>query len=129
MTSCCGLLRSHTLASQVFERDAVANYTGPLSNLQGLSTIQSGLAASVAKVDSQHLLGTTTIDINEEGTANSTTYFQATLFAKPYYPGSLVTLYGYYLDDFVHKNDWLISKRTLVFQGPGMVGNLSVAGM
>ena len=119
------------LLSEVFTPTAVANYTGPLSNLDGLPAIQAGLNASVAALFSQHLLGTTVIDIHQnKNTANSTTYFQASLFGNPYSIGSVVYLYGYYADDLVRSGyqKWLISKRTLVFQGPGMVGNLSLVG-
>lgn len=112
------------LLSSVFAQSAVANYTGPLSNLDGLPAISAGLSASVAKLFSQHLLGTTVIDIHTGGKkANSTTYFQATLFGDPYSLGSVVVLYGFYADDLVEKagGKWLIEKRTLVFMGPGMV--------
>lgn len=137
--------KDFALLSSVFAPNAFANYTGPLSNLTGLAAIESGLAASVASVNSQHLLGTTVIDIhggNETGdagygagegkptTANSTTYFQATLFGKPYATGELVTLYGYYADELVKLNEgWRISDRLLVFIGPGFVGNLTLVGM
>ena len=116
---------------QVFTPTAFANYTGPLSNLTGLPAIQAGLAASVADVFSQHLLGTTVIDIHEDSkTANSTTYFRASLFGDPYSIGSVVYLYGFYADDEVKTAEgWRISNRQLVFQGPGFVGNLSLVGM
>lgn len=122
--------KDFALLSSVFTPTATANYTGPLSNLTGLPAIQAGLAASVAHLFSQHLLGTTVVDIHGEKGANSTTYFQATLFGNPYSVGSVVYLYGYYADDLVESggDKWLISKRTLVFQGPGMVGNLSLVG-
>lgn len=118
------------LLSTVFTSTATANYTGALSNLTGLPAIQAGLSASVAHVFSQHLLGTIVIDIGPKGKkANSTTYFQATLFGNPYSAGSLVTLYGFYADHLVKESGkWLIEKRTLVFQGPGFVGNLSLVG-
>lgn len=64
--------------------------------------------------------------------ANSTTYFQATLFGNPYSLGSVVSLFGYYADGLVEvgeTGEWLIEKRELVFQGPGFVGNLSLVGM
>ena len=85
----------------------------------------------MAKVYSQHLLGTTVIDIHSSrANANSTTYFQASLFGKPYYIGSVVYLYGYYSDTLERLAEgWRISKRQLVFQGPGFVGNLSLVGM
>ena len=117
------------LLSQVFTPTAFANYTGPLSNLTGLPAIQSGLAASVATVGSQHLLGTTVIDIHPSGsTANSTTYFQASLFGLGKALGQVVYLYGYYADDLVRmKGKWLIDSRELVFQGP-YIGNTSLLG-
>lgn len=119
------------ISRQVFSPDAFANYTGDLSDLRGLPAIETGLAASVAKVYSQHLLGTTVIDIhNGKCSANSTTYFQATLFGNPYSIGSVVSLYGYYADTLdISIEGWRISKRQLVFQGPGFVGNLSLVGM
>ena len=122
--------KDFALLSTVFTPTATANYTGDLSNLTGLPAIQAGLSASVAHVFSQHLLGTLVIDIGPFGKkANSTTYFQATLFGDPYSLGSLVTLYGFYADDLVVEGGrWLIEKRTLVFQGPGFVGNLSLVG-
>jgi hypothetical protein len=126
--------KDFALLTQVFTPTATANYTGPLSNLTGLPAIQAGLSASVAKLFSQHLLGTTVIDLDLAGKkANSTTYFQATLFGNPYSLGSVVTLFGYYADDLVEVKmgagwEWLIEKRTLVFQGPGFVGNLTLVG-
>ena len=98
---------------QVFTPTASANYTGPLSNLNGLPAIQAGLAASVADVFSQHLVGTTVIDIHEDSkSANSTTYFRASLFGDPYYIGSVVYLYGFYADDEVKTAEgWRISNR------------------
>ena len=132
------------LLAKVFTEDAFANYTGVLSNLNGLAAIQSGLSASVANVDSQHLLGTTLIDIEPPlyphggpynkpsgggDHAKSTMYFQATLFGRPYYVGSVVYLYGYYADNLVKvAGGWRIRKRQLVFQGPGFVGNTSLLG-
>ena len=119
------------LLSQVFTPSAFANYGAPLNDLQGLLAIQAGLSASVAKVNSQHLLGTTLIDIqDDEGKSNATTYVQATLFGNPYSIGSIVTLYGYYADDLVKigYKKWLISKRLFILQGPGIVGNFSLLG-
>ncbi len=122
--------KDYGLLSEVFTSDAFANYTGDLSNMTGLAAITAGLAASVANVDSQHLLGTTVIQIAANGTvANSTTYFQASLFGKPYAVGEVLYLYGYYKDVLVPvEQGWRINNRLLVFQGPGMVGNLSVLG-
>lgn len=122
--------KDFSLLSQVFAPNAFADYTGALSNLTGLPAIEAGLAASVAGVNSQHLLGTTVIDIHgHNGTANSTTYFQATLFGIPYTVGEVLTLYGYYADELQVGNEgWRITNRLLVFQGPGLVGNLSLLG-
>ena len=120
--------KDYGLFTEVFAPNAFANYTGDLSNMTGLAAITAGLAASVANIDSQHLLGTTVIEIAANRTiANSTTYFQASLFGKPYAVGEVVYLYGYYKDVLVPVEDgWRINNRLLVFQGPGMVGNLSV---
>ncbi|CAF9934532.1 hypothetical protein IMSHALPRED_009746 [Imshaugia aleurites] len=122
--------KDFALLSKVFTPDATANYTGDLSNLNGLPAIQTGLAASVATVYSQHLLGTTVIDIHSDRIdANSTTYFQASLFGNPYSIGSVVYLYGFYADTLEKGVEgWRISRRQLVFQGPGFVGNLSLVG-
>lgn len=124
--------KDFALLSQVFTPNAFANYTGPLSNLTGLAAIETALAASVAKVNSQHLLGTTVIDIHSGGsTANSTTYFQASLFEQGVVQGGLgqvVYLYGYYSDQLkMTKAGWRISSRYLIFQGP-FIGNASLAG-
>ena len=121
------------LLSSVFASNAVANFTGPLSNLNGLPAIQAGLEASVAKIDSQHLLGTISIDIVEHGNvvlANSTTYFQASLFGKGQLEGKVLYDYGYYTDEFVllGYDGWRINKRQLTFQGPGMIGDEAVIG-
>jgi hypothetical protein len=116
------------LLTSVFAPAATANYTGDLSNLTGIAAIQAGLASSVAKIDTQHLLGTTTISISNCTNANSTTYFQASLFGKGVYEGQVLYLYGFYADSLklLPNEGWRIKKRTLVFQGPGMIGNESV---
>ena len=120
------------LLSSVFTPQAFANYTGPLANLTSLSAISTGLAASVAHVDSQHLLGTTVIDIDTDGKkANSTQYFQASLFGQGDARGQVVYLYGYYADELTKVqnggtamgSDWRISSRYLVFQAP-YIGNV-----
>lgn len=120
--------KDFALLSSVFAPTATANYTGYLSNLNGLAAIQTGLAGSVAKIDTQHLLGTTVISIKNCTSANSTTYFQASLFGKRLYEGAVLYLYGLYADELmlVPKEGWRIEKRTLIFQGPGMIGNQSV---
>jgi hypothetical protein len=64
----------------------------------------------VSKLFSQHLLGTTVIDIHSDKKANSTMYFQATLLGDPYSLGSVVVLYGFYADELMKnaKGEWLI---------------------
>ncbi|KAL8788853.1 MAG: hypothetical protein Q9195_007116 [Heterodermia aff. obscurata] len=123
--------KDFALLSKVFSPDAVANYTGAYSNLTGLAAIQTSLAAIVARLDSQHALGTTVIDIDcKKKSANSTTYFHASLFGNPYSIGSEVYSYGYYVDALQRRTDgWRIARRQLVFLGPGFVGNLSLVGM
>ena len=55
-----------------------------------MAAIQTGLAGSVANVDTQHLPGTTVISVNNCTRANSTTYFQASLFGKGAYEGQVL---------------------------------------
>ena len=86
---------------------------------------QAGLSAELSNYTTQHLLGTTVIDIHDNGiTANATTYFVSNAFAVPFYASSVVYIYGYYKDTLkkIHEG-WRISRRQLVFQGPGVVGN------
>ena len=121
------------LLSSVFASNAVANYTGSLSNLNGLPAIESGLQTAVAKIDTQHLLGSISIESIAHGdvvVANSTTYFQASLFGKGSLLGKVLYQYGYYADDLILVEDgqWRISRRELVFQGPGMIGDEAVIG-
>ena len=52
--------------SAVFTTNIFGNYTANLSNLMCLATIEVGIAASVAKVDSQHLLGSIVIEIGAD---------------------------------------------------------------
>jgi SnoaL-like domain len=76
------------LLTSAFTTSPTANYTGYLPNLT-VWPIQTGLAGSVAKIHTQHLLGTTAISINNCTSANSTTYFQASLFGKGTYEGQM----------------------------------------
>ena len=75
-------------------------------------------------------MGTTVIDIHPDGnTANATTYVLSTAFGTPYYVGSVAYIYGYYNDTIKKTHEgWRISYRRLYFQGPGVVGNLTVVG-
>jgi len=120
-----------SLYPQVFANDAFANYTGPLANLTGIDAIREGLMASVASLISQHQLGTTVIDIHDDGvSANSTTYFTATLFTlMPNQMGSrdYTILYGLYSDQLklVQNEGWRISTRYLEFMAPNL-GNLTL---
>lgn len=125
--------KDFALLSSIFTADAQANYTSYISHLAGLPAIQSALQTAVAQIDTQHLLGSITIDITDGGEvalANSTTYFQASLFGKGNLTGKVLYQYGYYVDDLllVQGEGWRIRKRELVFQGPGMVGDLAVIG-
>ncbi|KAK4495546.1 hypothetical protein PRZ48_013878 [Zasmidium cellare] len=113
---------------QVFSQNAHINYTGFLSDVSGLPAIQAGLTKSVTGLRTQHLLGTTIIDIDHslpmlgKKSANSTTYFQASLFAET--GTNLTTLFGYYADDLSEGHQgWRIDNRTLVFQGTSVQGN------
>jgi hypothetical protein len=86
------------LLTSTFTTSATANHTGYLSNLIGIAAFQTGLAGPVAKIDTQHLPGTTAISINNCTSANSTAYFQASLFGKGGYEGQVLYLYGLYAD-------------------------------
>ena len=132
------------LFAHVFAPNAVANYTGPLSNLTGLPAITDGLLASVNSLVTQHQLGTTVIDIDDygtdegepdsetAGTANSTTYFTATLFSTAAETaGEFTILFGLYRDEWVETKDtegpspWRIVRRQLEFMTPNF-GNLTL---
>ena len=120
--------KTPSLFPVVFTQDAVANYTGPLSNLTGLDAIRDGLLASVQYVLSQHQLGTTVVNIAEDGaSANSTTYFTATLWGNiDAIRYSYAILFGLYDDQLVDTDaGWRIKARTLVFMGPNL-GNLTL---
>lgn len=129
--------KDSSLFPAVFAPDAFANYTGPLSNLTGIEAITTALQASVANVLSQHQLGTTVIGIHEptghsgrHHTANSTTYFVASLFGtgEEFPMSSHVYLYGQYRDVLARLDvGWRITKRQLVFMGP-FVGDQSLLG-
>jgi hypothetical protein len=124
--------KNFTALSLVFAPDAVANYTGQASNLTGLAGIQEGLAQAVSTYSQpQHLLGTIVIDMHEpaiavrdgkadgglrkKATANSTQYFQATLFSSG--SSDVTTLFGYYADCLAKRPEgWRIEKRQLTFQ-------------
>jgi len=62
------------LLSQVYTPNAVANYSTGTGVLNGLPNIETTLQTLLAPVITQHLLGTTKIDIAANGSmANSTT--------------------------------------------------------
>jgi SnoaL-like domain len=63
------------LLTSISTTSATANCTGYLSNLTGMAAIRTGLASSAANVDTQTLLGTTAISVNNCMSANGTTYF------------------------------------------------------
>lgn len=117
------------LFAQVFTENVTANYTGTLANVTGLANLRSSLLASVSSLLSQHQLGTTVIDVSEDnGMANSTTYFTATLWSvAPATLGEFTILFGLYADDLVlvDGEGWRISHRDLVFMGPSL-GNLTM---
>lgn len=136
--------KNAALFPHVFAPNAVANYTGALSNMTGIEAITQGLLASVSSLITQHQLGTTTIDISVPGakggdpddktgrTANATTYFTAALFSSaPETPGAYTILFGLYSDELVETDvtdgpsPWRIVKRQLVFMTPTL-GNLTL---
>ena len=57
------------------------------------------------------------IDFSGGVTANSTTYFSATLFGTGNFENQTVFQWGKYLDVFAKQGDgnWKISERTLIF--------------
>jgi hypothetical protein len=121
--------KNFPLLREAFTPNAFANYTGPLSSLTGLQAIETALTASAANILSQHLLSTIVINIHkDQKSANSTAYFQASLFGTGNSMGQVVYLYGYYADKLVPtKPGWRINNRLLVFQRP-TIGNTSLLG-
>ena len=120
--------KNSDLFSCVFATDSFANYTGYLSNLTGMDAIREGLLASVNMLTTQHQLGTTLIEIGQDGiAANSTTYFLATLFSNaPTTSGSYTVLHGLYSDQLTKADaGWRIFRRQLVFMTPN-IGNLTL---
>lgn len=120
--------KSGPLFASVFAPDATANYTGSMSNLIGLDAIRDALLTTVSTAISQHQQGTTMITIAEDGlSANSTTYFTATIFSVvPATQGEYTVLIGLYDDELVDLEGigWRINKRQLMFMTPSL-GNLT----
>lgn len=120
--------------SRVFLPDAVANYTGALSDLHGLHNISVALFALAGGVNTQHQIGTTLIDIHDKRygreSANSTTYFTATLFGdgKKHPTSAYGYVYGQFRDALVKtKQGWRIKRREMVPFGT-FVGNQTLFG-
>ncbi|KAK4494522.1 hypothetical protein PRZ48_014820 [Zasmidium cellare] len=85
--------------SLVFLANARANYSSPgLTDLSPLSTIETGLENSPAKVTTHHSLGTQVIELFGGSTARSVTYVTASHFGIGQYEGQLATAYGQYRD-------------------------------
>jgi ketosteroid isomerase-like protein len=103
--------------SLVFAPKAVANYSAPLGVLQPLSTIQSTLQSSLAKVTTQHSFGTQIIEVLTPASAVSVTYYTATHFGMGASEGQIVTAYGQYQDVWARQPDltWRIAHRNLVY--------------
>ena len=119
-------------ASLIFAEDVTADYNGVLAAGKGLDEIKAGMKEGTKGVSSQHHLGTTVINIAEDGkTANSTVYVVATMFKDPQENADQVAyLHGYYEDQLVKGADgWRIKKRMFSLQAPGLSGDLSVLGM
>jgi hypothetical protein len=71
--------KSFSSLDLVFAPDAIANYSAPLGVLAGLPAIQSVLQQSLAMFAStQHLLGTSIVNVCARDVAVSVTYFTAT---------------------------------------------------
>ena len=120
------------LIPDLFTEDAFANYTGFQPSAKGIATITAGLQAAVENFDTQHLFGTTRIDIAPDcKTADSTVYVQATLWTKPQQtPGQYATVYAFYQDHLVKTSEgWRIQNRVFELMGPGLSGNLTILGL
>ncbi|EMD00968.1 hypothetical protein BAUCODRAFT_29352 [Baudoinia panamericana UAMH 10762] len=102
--------------SLVFASDAVANYSAPLNILTPLSTIETVLAASLASVTTQHLLGTQDIQLVGPCAARSVTYYRAAHFGEGVYEGEMLYAYGQYRDVLVRLPEgWRVKERTLAY--------------
>ncbi|KAL9618225.1 MAG: hypothetical protein Q9160_007059 [Pyrenula sp. 1 TL-2023] len=99
----CYLLdsKNFTGLSAVFTPDVVANFPEPLGVMSGVNALAMGLNQSLFGVESQHLLGSINIEVNESG----------------YH-------YGQYLDDWIALSQgggeyviWKMTARTLLTMG------------
>lgn len=121
-----------SLLPQLFTPDATANYTGFQPYAAGIPAIQAGLINAVKTFTTQHLFGTTLIDVAADGqSANSTIYVQATLFLNPQASaGQVAYVYAYYADHLVLTSaGWRIDARIFALQKPGLAGNLTILGL
>lgn len=119
--------KNFDLLRNVFFQDAIANYSAPLNILTPLPVIEKALAAALASVTTQHLLGTQVVELSPGGRkAKALTYFTATHFGKNQYEGQILQAYGQYQDILAKDKDssWKIQIRNLQY----MVG-LAVSGI
>ncbi|MCJ1250482.1 hypothetical protein MMC30_007710 [Trapelia coarctata] len=124
---------------RVFTPDIVADYSAPLGILTPLTTVMEVLQRNLQPVRSQHVLGTTWVQLVEgdSGTekgckgptqAISVTYYSASHFGTGVYEGEVFYAYGQYQDSWVKNTStgaWRIGRRNLVYMGP-VIGNVSI---
>lgn len=95
--------KAFPLLDRVFAPTATANYSGLAGVFEGLPSIQTFLAGSLAAYPkTQHLIGNHIIDVCASKTAVSQTYFQATHFPN--------TTEGIFTAYVTHQDVWEKSK-------------------
>jgi hypothetical protein len=99
----------------VFTKDTIANYSGQLGVLHGLTAIKGNLSYVLRPVTTQHSLTTQIVDVLTKNTASAMTYFIAN-FGKGNLTGQYLTVYGRYEDQFVlEKDGWRIDRRQVLY--------------
>ncbi|WPH01307.1 Hypothetical protein R9X50_00414600 [Acrodontium crateriforme] len=97
-------------------------------NFSGFDPVKQNIIQFIQRFDSQHLIGTTQIDIAHDcNSANVYSYAHATVWAHPQQtPGQVVYLSAAYTDHFVKTaHGWRISLRHFADAGPA-AGNLTI---
>lgn len=116
--------RAFDTLSNVFTKNATANYSAPLGVLSGVETIKATLAAALGQFPgTQHLLGSQRIRLCDKNTAISATYFRAAHFLNATVgatefldDSSLFTAYAQYQDSWVKRDGlWKIAFRNVVY--------------
>lgn len=104
---------------QVFADDAVANYSGSIGPLNGLSDIEDALGKSQALFGAtQTLLGSVFVEVVDEHDAYSVAYFRSVQFRVG--SGQVTYALGMYQDSWFRtdpkKQAWRIIRRNVVCQ-------------